>query len=60
MDSYFNMRVDNQDFLLRATDEDVKNEWVKVIKENIVMDDSQVSLNKHKLLLGTVNPPNVV
>jgi len=40
MDNYFNIRVANRDFLLRAATVDEKNEWVQAIKSNIVIDTS--------------------
>jgi len=39
MPNYFNIRVGNRDFLIRAKDSTEKAEWVKTIKSNIVKDE---------------------
>jgi len=56
MVGYLNLRVGNRDFLLRAADDDDKLEWVKAIKANIVLDESESSkkLTKQSSFLGVV------
>jgi len=57
MVGYLNLRVGNRDFLLRAADDDDKQEWVKAIKSNIVLDEKEESsrkLAKQSSFLGVV------
>jgi len=55
MPAYFNLRVGNRDFLMRAVDKEEKKEWVKAIKANIVEDkDNQKKLGKLTAFLGVV------
>lgn len=50
MSNYFNIRVANRDYLIRAKDADEKADWVKAIKENIVKDDSAPAPAKRGIL----------
>jgi len=58
MDTYFNIRVANRDFLLRAATGDEKNEWVQAIKSNIVIDtngqEDKKGMTKSSSFLGVV------
>jgi len=58
MDNYFNIRVANRDFLLRALSMEEKNDWVTAIKTNIVIDtktpEPDRKLNKTSSFLGVV------
>ena len=40
MPNYFNLRVGQRDYLIRAKDVDDKAAWVKAIKANIVKDEN--------------------
>jgi len=57
MPNYFNVRVGNRDFLIRAADADDKASWVKAIKAHIVKDDSvskNPKMKKTPSFLGVV------
>jgi len=58
MPGYFNLRVGQRDFLLRAPNGEEKVEWVKAIKANITMDEekseSTRKLQKTPSFLGVV------
>jgi len=55
--NYFNIRVADRDFLIRAEDLQTKDEWVAVIKRAIIKDEksaSSRSLTKKSSFLGVV------
>jgi len=62
MPGYFNIRVGNRDYLLRAENGEVKAEWVKAIKANVVVPKEEEdnttkknpSLTKTPSFLGVV------
>jgi len=57
MVGYLNLRIGNRDFLLRAADDDDKQEWVKAIKANIILDEKEENsrkLAKQNSFLGVV------
>jgi len=50
MGNYFNIRVGNRDFLLRADSIEEKAEWVKTIKANVVaVEDEEKKKNPKEL-----------
>jgi len=60
MPNYFNIRVANRDFLIRAKDSTDKADWVKTIKQQIVKDDEapnspkNTKMKKSNSFLGVV------
>jgi len=61
MPVYFNLRVGNRDFLMRAVDLEEKKAWVKAIRANIVEDkDNQMKVGKLTAFLGVVKNPEEI
>jgi len=58
MNNYFNIRIGNRDFLLRADTPEEKAEWVKVIKANVTVAEEEKKnpkeLTKQNSYLGVV------
>jgi len=55
--TYFNIRVNDRDFLIRATDIQSKEEWISAIKKHIVKDEGvpeKKTLVKKTSFLGVV------
>jgi len=52
MEGYFNLRMNDRDFLMRVEDPSEKSDWVKSIKESIVTDPSHISPKQRKGLLS--------
>jgi len=53
MSNYFNIRVGQRDFLMRASTAAEKTEWVKMIKANIVIDEAKKKVTSPKLAKGS-------
>mmetsp|Transcript_7679 Transcript_7679/g.10596 ORF Transcript_7679/g.10596 Transcript_7679/m.10596 type:complete len:325 (+) Transcript_7679:34-1008(+) len=44
--TYFNIRVNNRDFLLRAPNEQLKHEWIQAIRSNVIFVDTPQQNNQ--------------